>query len=119
MYNTLRDILQTMVVMEEFEIPGRQAKRVPIPEFLSNSPIGSYLSPRFGGRENPLWSHQAQALEILAQGDNLVLSTGAASGKSLVFHCLAFHKALLDPAARVLVFYPLKALAEDQLCGWR
>ena len=40
-------------------------------------------------------------------------------GESLVFRCLAFHKALLDPDARVLVFYPLKALAEDQLCGWR
>ena len=104
--------------MEQFEIPGRQAKRVPIPEFLSNSPIGSHLSRQFGGRENPLWSHQAQALEILAQGDNLVLSTGTASGKSLVFRCLAFHKVLLDPDARALVFYPLKALAEDQLYGW-
>lgn len=118
MYNTLRDVIQTMDVMEHFEIPGRQAKRVPVPEFLSNSPIGSHLSRQFGGRENPLWSHQAQALEILAQGDNLVLSTGTASGKSLVFRCLAFHKALLDPDARVLVFYPLKALAEDQLYGW-
>ena len=107
-----------MVVMEQFEIPGRQAKLVPIPEFLFNSPIGSHLSRQFGGRENPLWLHQAQALEILEQGDNLVLSTGTASGKSLVFRCLAFHKALQDPAARVLVFYPLKALAEDQLCGW-
>ena len=47
-----------------------------------------------------------------------MLSTGTASGKSLVFRCLAFHKALSDPAARVFVFYPLKALAEDQLCGW-
>ena len=118
MYNTLRDILQTMVVMEQFEIPGRQARHASIPEFLSNSPIGSYLSRQFGGRENPLWSHQAQALKILAQGDNLVLSTGTASGKSLIFRCLAFHKVLLDRAARVLVFYPLKALAEDQLCGW-
>ena len=119
MYNALRDILQTMDVVEQFEIPGRQAKHVPIPEFLSNSPIGSHLSRQFGGRENPLWSHQAEALNILAQGDNLVLSTGTASGKSLVFRCLAFHKALLDSAARILVFYPLKALAEDQLCGWR
>ena len=105
--------------MEQFEIPGRQAKHVHVPEFLSNSPIGSHLSRQFGGRKNPLWLHQAQALNILAQGDNLMLSTGTASGKSLVFRCLAFHKALLDPAARVLVFYPLKALAEDQLCGWR
>ena len=107
-----------MVVMEQFEIPGKKAKRVPVPEFLSNYLIGSHLSRQFGGLENPLWSHQAQALNILEQGDNLVLSTGTASGKSLVFRCLAFHKALLDPDARVLVFYPLKALAEDQLCGW-
>lgn len=81
MYNTLRDILQTMVVMEQFEIPGRQARHASIPEFLSNSLIGSYLSRQFDGRKNPLWSHQAQALNILEQGDNLVLSTGTASGK--------------------------------------
>ena len=74
MYNTLRDVLQTMVVMEQFEIPGKQARHASIPEFLFNSPIGSYLSRQFDGRKNPLWSHQAQALNILAQGDNLVLS---------------------------------------------
>ena len=119
MYNALRDILQTMDVVEQFEIPGRQARHASIPEFLSNSLIGSYLSRQFDGRKNPLWSHQAQALNFLEQGDNLVLSTGTASGKSLVFRCLAFHKVLLDRAARILVFYPLKALAEDQLCGWR
>ena len=37
----------------------------------------------------------------------------------MVFQCLAFHKALLNSTICVLVFHPLKALAEDQLCGWQ
>ena len=51
--------------------------------------------------------------------ENAVVSTGAASGKSLVFQSLVFHKMFLDPSCRALVFYPLKALAADQLRGWK
>ena len=47
------------------------------------------------------------------------MSTGTASGKSLVFRSFAFHRTLLDSQSRILVFYPLKALAADQLRGWQ
>ena len=123
MYEALRDLLleDRFSVVEQFEIPGRAAWHAPIPRFLFDSRIGLYLDrqSKKAGWDAPLWAHQAQALEALGNGDNAVLSTGTASGKSLVFRALAFHKALLNPTNRILVFYPLKALAADQIRGWR
>ena len=108
-------------VVEQFTMPGRGARYGAIPRFLFDSRVGLYLHRQLrtsGGNEGPLWAHQSQALEMLGRGENVVASTGTASGKSLVFRSLAFHQTLLDPNSRVLVFYPLKALAADQLLGW-
>jgi ATP-dependent helicase YprA (DUF1998 family) len=45
----------------------------------------------------------------------MVVATGAASGKSLVFQAAALKALDRNPNAAVLVFYPLKALVDDQL----
>ena len=124
MYDVLRNILKNddFSVAESFEIPGQPARYAAIPQFLFDSRMGSHLDRRFRQQstgKGALWAHQAQALEALGHGDNVVISTGTASGKSLVFQSLAFHKVLLDPNSRLLVFYPLKALAADQLRSWR
>lgn len=65
-----------------------------------------------------LWLHQARALEILEKGTNTVIATPTASGKSLIFqlHCLS--KAQAEPKATALAFYPVKALANDQMRRW-
>lgn len=65
-----------------------------------------------------IYSHQARALEILLGGDDVCVSTGTASGKSLVFMAAAAHTLMSDPKARVLVMYPAKALIQDQLSHW-
>ena len=66
-----------------------------------------------------LWRHQALALEAFSSGDNVVLSTGTASGKSLVFQAATIKTLEADDEAKVLVFYPLKPLAADQDVSWR
>ena len=123
MYDSIRNILESdeFSVVERFEIPGKSARFGPIPSYLSDSDIGSYLGNQAdtNGWEGPLWTHQAQALEILGRGENCVVSTGTASGKSLIFQSLAFHKINLQPDSRVLVFYPQKALAADQAEAWK
>ena len=124
MYETIRSLLSDteFSVIESFEILGRSAQYSKIPQFLFDSEIGNYLSQEYrepGSKTPGLWAHQAQALEALGNSDNVVISTGTASGKSLVFHALALHKVLLDPLSRVVVFYPLRALVADQLRGWR
>ena len=124
MYDALRNVLESddFTVIESFEIPGQPARYAAIPNFLFDSPIGRYLDQEFAQQATgncALWQHQARALNALGSGDNVVISTGTASGKSLVFQSLAFHKVLLNPDSRVLIFYPLKALAADQLRGWQ
>ena len=118
MYETIRELLRSseFSVIESFKIPERSARYAEIPRFLFNSSVGEYLNRQY---HSGLWSHQAQSLEALGNGENVVISTGTASGKSLVFRSLALHKILNDPSSKVVVFYPLRALLSDQLRGWK
>jgi DEAD/DEAH box helicase domain-containing protein len=62
-----------------------------------------------------LFAHQRAGLEVLDRGGNVVIATGTASGKTLVYN-LAFARAVLDDAkATALYLFPTKALARDQL----
>jgi len=61
-----------------------------------------------------LYRHQARALELLARGENVVLATPTASGKTLVYNLPALRAATADPPGRALYLFPLKALARDQ-----
>ncbi len=66
--------------------------------------------------EPDLWSHQAEAIDLAMAGQNVVVATGTASGKSRCFQ-LPIAEAVLDPVkpGTALVVYPTKALAHDQL----
>ena len=118
MYEAIQALLDSkeFSIIESFNMEERPARYAEIPTFLSNSPLGSLLRQRYA---TGLWSHQAKALEMLGRGDNVVISTGTASGKSLVFQTLALHKVVQDSSSRVVVFYPLRALVSDQLRSWK
>src|SRR3712207_6618809 len=62
-----------------------------------------------------LYSHQREAYERVRAGENVVVATATASGKSLCYKLPAFESALKSPASRALLLYPTKALAQDQL----
>ena len=66
-----------------------------------------------------LWLHQAEALSRLQIGDHTVIATPTASGKSLIFQLWALHLLTMDPDTTVLIFYPTKALGNDQLRRWQ
>ena len=61
-----------------------------------------------------LYSHQAEAINALARGENVIVATPAASGKSLCYHLPVFQAILEDRTSRALYIYPTKALAQDQ-----
>ena len=61
-----------------------------------------------------LYSHQVSALEALRRGQNVVVCTAAASGKSLCYHLPVLEALLEDRSSRALYIYPTKALAQDQ-----
>lgn len=103
-------------VIETIDLPARIERLAPLPPSLSDGPLSSAL---LSVTDGSVWSHQSLALKHLVSGQNVVLATGTGSGKSLVFQLYAFHRILEDSRAKVLVFYPLKALASDQHARWR
>jgi DEAD/DEAH box helicase domain-containing protein len=62
-----------------------------------------------------LYSHQAEAFQLIEQGQNLVVVTPTASGKTLCYNLPVLNLLLADPGARAMYLFPTKALAEDQL----
>ena len=62
-----------------------------------------------------LYSHQAEALDLLRAGENVGITTPTASGKTLIYNLAVTEALLEDPKAHALYLFPLKALAQDQL----
>jgi len=62
-----------------------------------------------------LYSHQVEAIEHLRSGENVIVSTPTASGKSLIYNITVLEKVLENKDARALYIFPLKALEQDQL----
>ncbi len=61
-----------------------------------------------------LWSHQTAALAAVRRGEDVLVTTPTASGKSLVFHLPVLEEALAGGPGRALCLFPLKALGQDQ-----
>ena len=61
-----------------------------------------------------LYRHQADAWETLRAGDNAIVTTSTASGKSLAFNLPVLDLIAREPKSRALYLYPTKALAQDQ-----
>jgi len=93
-----------------YELPAEKAKRVPLPSKLH--PDLAEALERAGFPR--LYSHQAEGLKRLLYGENVILSTPTASGKSLVYQIFALDAWLRDPSSRFLFVYPFKALTQDQ-----
>ncbi|UCG03240.1 MAG: DEAD/DEAH box helicase [Candidatus Heimdallarchaeota archaeon] len=62
-----------------------------------------------------LYSHQAEALNAIHKGKNVVITTPTASGKTLIFSLSVANAIARKRAVTALFLYPTKALANDQL----
>jgi DEAD/DEAH box helicase domain-containing protein len=97
------------------DLPARDPKPLPFPDDLPEVLV-SRLS--LLGVEG-LFEHQRIGLEALRGGRNVMLATGTASGKSLVYQIATAESALVTPKATALFLFPTKALARDQLRAMR
>ena len=61
-----------------------------------------------------LYSHQAEAINNLYDGANVIVSTSTSSGKSLIYQIPMLHELEQDLNARGMYIFPTKALAQDQ-----
>lgn len=66
-----------------------------------------------------LYAHQVLAVEAALRGENVVVVTGTASGKTLCYNLPVLNAFIRDRAARALYLFPTKALAQDQLNNLR
>ena len=80
----------------------------------------AWLDPRLRaglakrGIERP-YLHQADAIEAVHAGHDVVVVTPTASGKSLCYTVPVLQALAEDPSARALFLFPTKALAQDQV----
>lgn len=89
---------------------SREARLGPLPAALDER-VGTVLARSgIGG----LYTHQAETWEAAARGENVIVTTGTASGKSLAFNLPVLDAILRKPTARALYIYPTKALTQDQ-----
>jgi DEAD/DEAH box helicase domain-containing protein len=61
------------------------------------------------------WSHQVEAIDLIRQGENVVVMTPTASGKSLIYNIPVIESIIENPEARALYIFPLKGLEQDQV----
>ncbi|MEI7903675.1 MAG: DEAD/DEAH box helicase, partial [bacterium] len=92
-------------------IPARPGVFAPHPEWVHPS-LKAVLAARGIGQ---LYSHQARAVELIRQGQSVVLVTPTASGKTLCYNLPVLQKILEEPETRALYLFPTKALAQDQM----
>jgi DEAD/DEAH box helicase domain-containing protein len=64
-----------------------------------------------------LYSHQAEAIDLVRRGENVAIVTSTASGKTLCYNIPVIESLLADPSSTALYMFPTKALAQDQLRG--
>ncbi len=65
----------------------------------------------------PLYTHQAEAVNAARRGDNVMVATSSASGKTLCYNVPVLEAMLTESGSRALYLFPTKALAQDQLRG--
>ena len=92
-------------------LPSRPAQTHPFPGDLP-APVRQRL---IAAGIHTLYSHQLEAWTHARRSENIILSTGTASGKTLAYNLPVFTSLLENPSARALYLFPTKALAQDQL----
>lgn len=96
------------------EVAARPAEHAETAQPL-HARVGKMLAVR--GIER-LYSHQAQALDLVRAGRNVLVVTGTASGKTLCYVLPVLEMLLAEPDARALMVFPTKALCQDQFKGF-
>ena len=76
-----------------------------------NEKIVEYLS----SKDVKLYRHQAETYEAIQNGENVIITTPTASGKTLAFNLPIMETMIEDSDATALYIYPAKALSNDQL----
>src|SRR6478735_7602141 len=108
-----------LLVGEELAFRGEETARD-----ARTAPLPDELDPRVRDAigVTQLYAHQRAAWDAAERGENVMVTTGTASGKTLAFNLPVLDALARQPKTRALYLYPTKALAQDQfrtLSGYR
>lgn len=121
---SFRDIPLEKIISDIKEVSNREGSKLQqysVPEKDAqfgelDYPLPSELSDKMKEKGiHHLYSHQAQAVNKVRKGENVVITTGTASGKSLVYSIPVLESFIQDDSTTALYLSPLKALTRDQL----
>jgi DEAD/DEAH box helicase domain-containing protein len=62
-----------------------------------------------------LYRHQRRAIDLIQEGQHVIVATPTASGKTLIYNLPVLEKFEKNTRSKSLYIFPLKALAQDQL----
>jgi DEAD/DEAH box helicase domain-containing protein len=103
-------------VAGELDLPARDATVVDAAALPLGAEPARFLQHRHA---DGIFAHQDLALRAALANENVCVSTGTSSGKSLVFQTAALQHLSCDPEARIIAIYPMKALGNEQEERWR
>jgi len=114
---SITDFLESLEKEQRFALQLAEHRYVPPvgPRYAKldlNEALRSVLKER--GIER-FWSHQVEAIDLIRQGENVVVMTPTASGKSLIYNIPVIESIMEDPRSRALYIFPLKGLEQDQV----
>jgi len=92
-------------------LPARPARTLPYPAGMDER-LKDVLAKR---GIHQLYTHQVHSLEATARGEDVVVVTPTASGKTMCYNLPVLSAILKDPDARALYLFPTKALSADQV----
>ena len=106
-----RDSLFMENVVRWEELPAREARYGDYPAGLDER-----LRPVLRQRGvQQLYSHQAHSIAATMRGEDVVVVTPTASGKTMCYNLPVLDSILKNPDARALYLFPTKALSADQV----
>ena len=106
-----RDNLFMGNVVRWEELPAREARYGDYPAGLDER-----LRPVLRQRGvQQLYSHQAHSIAATMRGEDVVVVTPTASGKTMCYNLPVLDSILKNPDARALYLFPTKALSADQV----
>lgn len=103
----LRDILGSgATLLHEEEVQSARAQ--------SAAELGWSPAVARGFGFEQVFAHQAETYKLMHAGQNVIVTTPTASGKTGAFFPAVFERLEADPEATALFVYPLVALGQDQ-----
>ena len=92
-------------------IPPREAAFADMPPWLDERIVAGLATREI----HRLYTHQLEAIDAVHAGEDVVVVTPTASGKTLCYALPTLQAIAEDPSARALFLFPTKALGQDQV----